>query len=56
MRNAEQTIGKLIDKQGAAFVSSVDGEGFPNNKATLPPRKKEDIRRFCFTTDFEVRA
>lgn len=51
MRNAEQTIGNLIDKQGVAFVSSVDGEGFPNTKAMLPPRKREGLRTFYFTTN-----
>jgi general stress protein 26 len=38
MRDAVQTIGNLIDKQGVALVSSVDDEGFPNTKAMLPPR------------------
>ena len=33
MRNPEQTIGNLIDKQGVAFIGSVDDEGFPNMKA-----------------------
>ena len=51
MRNAEQTIGNLIDKQGVSFISSVDGDGFPNTKAMLPPRKREGIRTFYFTTN-----
>jgi general stress protein 26 len=51
MRNPEQTIGNLIDKQGVAFIASVDGEGFPNMKAMLPPRKREGIREFWFTTN-----
>jgi len=29
MRNPEQTIGNLIDKQGVAFVGSIDDGGFP---------------------------
>ena len=37
MRNSEQTIGNLIDKQGVSFISSVDADGFPNMKAMLPP-------------------
>lgn len=49
--NAENTIGNLIDKQGMAFISSVDGDGFPNTKAMLPPRKREGIRTFYFTTN-----
>lgn len=51
MRDVEKTIGNLIDKQGVAFLSSVDGEGFPNTKAMLPPRKREGIRVFYFTTN-----
>jgi general stress protein 26 len=51
MRNPEQTIGNLIDKQGVAFIGSVDGDGFPNMKAMLPPRKREGMREFWFTTN-----
>jgi general stress protein 26 len=51
MRNPEQTIGSLIDKQGVSFIASVDADGFPNMKAMLPPRKREGIREFWFTTN-----
>ena len=51
MRNAVQTIGNLIDKQGVSIISSVDGDGFPNTKAMLPPRKREGIKSFWFTTN-----
>lgn len=51
MRDAEQTIGNLIDKQGVAFISSIDEDGFPNTKAMLPPRKREGIHTFYFTTN-----
>lgn len=51
MRDAEKTIGNLIDKQGVAFLSSVDGDGFPNTKAMLPPRIREGLRVFYFTTN-----
>lgn len=51
MRDAEQTIGNLIDKQGVSFISSVGEDGFPNTKAMLPPRKREGIRIFYFTTN-----
>lgn len=51
MRNQEQTIGNLIDKQGIAYISSVDEDGFPNTKAMLPPRKREGIKTFYFTTN-----
>lgn len=51
MRDAEKTIGNLIDHQGVAFISSVDEDGFPNTKAMLPPRKREGIKVFYFTTN-----
>jgi general stress protein 26 len=51
MRNAEQTIGNIIDKQGTAFISSIDSEGFPNTKAMLAPRKREGIKYLYFTTN-----
>jgi len=51
LRDTEQTIGNLIDKQGVSFISSVDSDGFPNMKAMLPPRKREGIKIFYFTTN-----
>ncbi|MDR0913567.1 MAG: pyridoxamine 5'-phosphate oxidase family protein [Oscillospiraceae bacterium] len=51
MHNPKQTIGKLIDKQGVAFIASVDADGVPNMKAMLPPRKREDIKVFYFSTN-----
>jgi len=51
MRDAAQTIGNLIDKQGISLISSVDDDGFPNTKAMLPPRKRDGIRTFWFTTN-----
>ena len=51
MRDAEKTIGNLISKQGVAFISSVDGSGFPNTKAMLPPCKTEGIKTFYFHTN-----
>ncbi len=51
MRDPEQTIGNLVDKQGVAFIGSVDESGFPNIKAMLPPRKREGIRQIYFTTN-----
>jgi general stress protein 26 len=51
MRNPEQTIGNLIDKQGVSFIASVVVDGFPNMKAMLSPRKREHIRLFWFTTN-----
>jgi len=51
MKDSEQTIGKLIDAQNVSFISSVDTDGFPNTKAMLPPRKRDGIRTFYFTTN-----
>jgi len=51
MKDAEETIGNLIDKQKVSFIGSVDSDGFPNMKAMLPPRKREGIRIFYFTTN-----
>ena len=51
MKDVEKTIGGLIDKAGVSFVGSVDDAGFPNMKAMLPPRKREGLRYFYFTTN-----
>lgn len=51
MRDAVKTIGNLIDKQSICFISSVDDGGFPNTKAMLPPRVREGIQTFYFTTN-----
>ena len=46
MKNAEATVGNLIDHQKVAFISSIDEQGYPNTKAMLPPRKREGIKVF----------
>jgi hypothetical protein len=51
MRDAEKTIGNLIDKAGVSIISSVDEAGFPNTKAMIPPRKREGIKHIYFTTN-----
>lgn len=55
MRDSVKTIGNLIDKQSVTFISSVDEYGFPNAKAMLPPRKREGIKEFYFTTNTSSR-
>lgn len=55
MKDVEQTIGRLVDHQKTAFIGSLDGEGFPNIKAMLQPRKREGIRTFYFTTNTSSR-
>jgi general stress protein 26 len=51
LRDAEATIGNLIDHQSVAIISSVDEQGWPNTKAMLPPRKRDGIKTFYFTTN-----
>ena len=51
MKNPEQTIGNLIDKQGVSFTASISEDGFPNMKAMLPPRKRKGIKEFWFSTN-----
>lgn len=51
MRDAEKTIGNLIDKVGVSIISSVHNDGFPNSKAMLPPRKREGIKYIYLTTN-----
>ena len=51
MRDAEKTVGGMIDKLKTAFIGSVDAEGFPNIKAMLQPRKREGIKIIYLTTN-----
>ena len=51
MRNPQETIGSLIDKQGFSIISSIDENGFPNTKAMLPPVKREGIKTFYWHTN-----
>ena len=51
MSMSQQTIEKMIDNTGVSIISSVDENGFPNTKAMLPPRKREGITTFYFTTN-----
>ena len=51
MRDAEKTIGNIIDKSSIAILGSVDKEGFPNEKAMLPPRRREGINHIFFSTN-----
>jgi len=51
MRDAEKTIGNIIDKQKICYISSIDEEGFPNTKAMLKPRKRNGIKEVYFSTN-----
>jgi len=41
----------FIDKRKVAFVGSVDGDGYPNIKAMLRPRKRVGLKEFYFSTN-----
>lgn len=51
MRDAEKTIGSMIDKQRVCYISSVDEDGFPNTKAMLRPRKRNGIKEIYLSTN-----
>lgn len=51
MRDAEKTIGNIIDKQSVCYISSVDADGFPNTKAMLKPRKRNGIKEIYLSTN-----
>jgi len=51
MRNPEETIGNLIDKQTVSFISSIDENGYPNTKAMLAPVKREGIKTIYWHTN-----
>lgn len=51
MRDPENTIGNLIDKQSTAFIGSISQDGFPNVKAMLAPRKRIGLRTIYFTSN-----
>ena len=51
MAMSNETVDRLIEKAGVSTISSVDENGFPNTKAMLPPRKREGLKTFYFTTN-----
>lgn len=51
MRDAQKTIGNMIDKTSVSIISSIDENGFPNTKAMQPPRKREGIKHLYFSTN-----
>ena len=46
-----EKIRGFIRRQKVAFICSVDGEGFPNVKAMLRPRKIDGVKSFYFSTN-----
>lgn len=53
--DSEITIGNIIDEEKIAYISSMDGEGFPCTRAMLAPRKRVGIREIFFTTNTSSR-
>ena len=51
MRNPSQTIGNLIERASMTSISYIDAEGYPVSRAMLPPREREGIKYFWFTTN-----
>lgn len=47
----KETVENLIDHQKTAYIASVDGDGFPNLKAMLAPRKRNGLKEFWLTTN-----
>lgn len=44
-------IERFIDKQKVSFICSVDEDICPNMKAMLPPRKRNGLKEFYFSTN-----
>ena len=47
----KEKLEAFIRKQKVSFICSVDGNGFPNIKAMLRPRKQAGLREFWFSTN-----
>ncbi len=51
LRDAEQTIGNMLDMQSTVYISSVDKDGFPCTRAMLGIREREGIKTIYFSTN-----
>lgn len=51
MRNPSQTIGNMVDKSNMVTLSYIDENDFPQMRAMLPPREREEIKVFYLTTN-----
>ena len=49
--NLERKALSIVGRSGKAIIGSIDGEGFPNVKAMLMPRRHDGLRFFYFTTN-----
>jgi len=48
MRDVEKTVGNLIDKSSISIISSIDSEGYPNTKAMLKVRVREEGLKYLY--------
>ena len=55
MRDPEKTVGRMADQAKTVFLSYIDSQGFPATRAMLPPREREGIRVFWFSTNTSSR-
>ena len=51
MKDAEKTIGNMIDKATLTQICYIDDAGFPITKAMLKPRERGGIKEFWFSTN-----
>lgn len=51
MKDAEKTIGNIMDKQSICYISSIDKDGFPNTKAMLKPRIRNGLKEIYLSTN-----
>ena len=47
----KKKIERFVARQKVSFICSVDGEGYPNVKAMLKPRKIVGLKEFYFSTN-----
>jgi general stress protein 26 len=48
MKDAEKTVGNILDKQNTLYLSSIDENGFPHTRAMLPARRREGSSAFIY--------
>ncbi|QQO08815.1 pyridoxamine 5'-phosphate oxidase family protein [Breznakiella homolactica] len=51
MKPQEQFVAELFEGQNLSFIGSVDGDGFPQIRAMLRPRKREGVKIIYFSTN-----
>jgi general stress protein 26 len=51
MTENTESIEIIIKNSQSSIISSIDENGFPNTKAMLPPRIRNGLKEFYFTTN-----